>query len=84
MDIKKVFQRINQLSPMEKRRLLQGRDLLFQEVTQGDAEGEYSDLLKGCIRMYIRQDCRNGEMDFTDWLHNLYGSWARRIAVGKK
>ena len=79
MNIKKVFQRIDQLSPMEKRRLLQGRDLLFQEVTQGDAEGEYSDLLKGCIRMYIRQDCRNGEMDFTYWLHKLYESGESKL-----
>ena len=53
MDIKKVFQRINQLSTMEKRWLLQGRDeLLFQEITDGEAEGEHCDLLKECIRMY--------------------------------
>lgn len=80
MDIKKVFQRINQLSPMEKRLLMQGRDeLLFQEITDGEAEGEHCDLLKACIRMYIRQDCRNGEMDFTYWLHKLYESGESKL-----
>ena len=80
MDIKKVFQRINQLSTMEKRWLLQGRDeLLFQEITDGEAEGEHCDLLKECIRMYIRQDCRNGEMDFTYWLHKLYESGESKL-----
>ena len=80
MNIKKVFQRINQLSPMEKRWLLQGVDeLLFQEITDGEAEGEHCDLLKECIRMYIRQDCRNGEMDFTYWLHKLYESGESKL-----
>lgn len=69
----KILERTKKLSRQEKKTILYRRDdVLCDLVTESCCSGIPRDLLKECLAMYIGQDCENGSLEFSRWLHDLY------------
>lgn len=77
----KILERTKKLSRQEKKTILYRRaDVLCDLVTESCCSGIPRDLLKECLAMYIGQDCENGSLEFSRWLHDLYyGDDKRRM-----
>lgn len=87
MNNERILEKVKNLSNIEKRLFLKDDELIYSEILSGEDLGILPEEVVGeCINMYIKQNCKNGDKDFAEWMADVYADREmvqRRFLIGK-